>query len=249
MFDGNFRGSVDKVTTPIGRGLARLGVSADGLTVVGVTISAGAAIAIGSGRLWLGLGLVIASALPDLFDGAVAKVSGTQSIRGAFFDSVADRISDSLVLGGVAWYLIDIYGGRIALLPFAVLGISQLLSYMRAKAEISGFDAKGGIMERAERVVALCIGLAFSHLLVAVLWVMLALTILTALQRFGKVWHQATNESPVLVARREELRRWTRRWHLGSAEADEADERKRRSWREWAAQQRQHRRHMRRTPR
>jgi CDP-diacylglycerol--glycerol-3-phosphate 3-phosphatidyltransferase len=76
-------------------------------------------------------------------------------------------------------------------LPFAVLAVSNLVSYERAKAESLGFAAKGGLMERAERIIALCIGLAFPVVLVPVLWVMLGLTSLTAVQRFIKVWRQA----------------------------------------------------------
>jgi CDP-diacylglycerol--glycerol-3-phosphate 3-phosphatidyltransferase len=113
-------------------------------------------------------------------------------VRGAFFDSVADRVTDGLVLGGVAWYLQSRHHGMIVLLPMAVLGASLLISYERAKAESLGFDAKGGLMERAERVIVLCLGLLLNFLLVPLLWVMLALTLVTAVQRFVKVWRQAT---------------------------------------------------------
>jgi CDP-diacylglycerol--glycerol-3-phosphate 3-phosphatidyltransferase len=82
------------------------------------------------------------------------------------------------------------------LLPMAVLGVSSLISYERAKAELLGYDAKGGLMERAERMVVLGFGLCFQTLLVPVLWVMLALTSLTAVQRFFKVWRQATADVP-----------------------------------------------------
>ncbi|HMC43289.1 MAG TPA: hypothetical protein VKI20_09795, partial [Acidimicrobiales bacterium] len=68
---------------------------------------------------------------------------------------------------------------------------SFLVSYERARAEGLGFSAKGGLMERGERVFAIGVGLAFSFLLVPVLWVMLALTAVTAVQRFVKVWRQA----------------------------------------------------------
>ena len=113
----------------------------------------------------------------------------------------------------VAWYLLDHHPGHIALLPVAVLGASMLVSYERAKAESLGFEAKGGLMERAERVVVLCAGLAFSFLLIPLLWLMLALTAATAVQRFVKVWRQANaagrrpppQERPVL-ARRSGLR-------------------------------------------
>ena len=60
--------------------------------------------------------LVICAALPDLLDGALAKASNNASQRGAFFDSVADRVTDMLLLGGVAWYLASAHGGHAALL-------------------------------------------------------------------------------------------------------------------------------------
>lgn len=187
---------MEKGLKPIGSGLRRSGIAADHLTGLGLVLAGACAVAIGSGRLGLGLGLLIAAALPDMLDGAVAKASGTASPRGAFFDSVADRVSDSLVLGGIAWYLVGAEGGHSPILPFAVLGASTLISYERAKAEALGYSARGGLMERAERIIALCVGLAFSDLLVPILWVMLALTIVTAVQRFVKVWRQATAPRP-----------------------------------------------------
>ena len=148
--------------------------------------------AIATGRLGLGLGLLIGSAVPDLLDGALAKASGRASVRGAFFDSVCDRVTDTLILGAFCWYLLDTHRGHIALLPVAVLGASLVVSYERAKAESLGFTAKGGIMERAERIVVLCAALAFSFVMIPLLWLMLVLTLVTAGQRFAMVWRQAS---------------------------------------------------------
>ncbi|NEU35889.1 CDP-alcohol phosphatidyltransferase family protein, partial [bacterium LRH843] len=78
----------------------------DQLTLGGLVVAALAALAIGAGMMITGLILVIAAALPDLFDGALAKASGTSSQRGAFFDSTMDRITDALLFGGIAWYLV-----------------------------------------------------------------------------------------------------------------------------------------------
>jgi CDP-diacylglycerol--glycerol-3-phosphate 3-phosphatidyltransferase len=192
VFDGRFRSGVDRAVKPIGTLLRRTGLSPDHLTTFGLLLAVPTAWAIGSGRLGLGLGLLIGSAVPDLLDGALAKASGQSSVRGAFFDSVCDRVSDTLVLGGMAWYLLDHHRGHVALLPMAVLGASFMVSYVRAKAESLGFEAKGGLMERAERVVVLCAGLAFSFLLIPLLWLMLGLTVITAGQRFVKVWRHAT---------------------------------------------------------
>jgi CDP-diacylglycerol--glycerol-3-phosphate 3-phosphatidyltransferase len=200
MFDGSFRGPVDKVVKPIGNALRRTGLTPDHLTVIGLLVGIAAAVAVGSGRLLLGLVLVILAALPDLLDGALAKASGAASQRGAFFDSTVDRITDAFLLGGIAWYLASTESPHMALLPYAVMAVSSIISYQRAKAESLGIDAKGGLMERAERIVAICIGLLFSQLLVPILWIMLVLTSITAIQRFVKVWRQAA-VAPVTAAR------------------------------------------------
>ncbi|MEM9035011.1 MAG: CDP-alcohol phosphatidyltransferase family protein [Actinomycetota bacterium] len=206
MFDGHLRNGVDQVVRPIGRSIQRLGVTADHLTVAGMVISVGTAVAIANGQLRLGLLLLILSALPDLFDGAVAKAAGTASRRGAFFDSTADRVTDAFLLGGIAWYLADTEGQQMAVLPFAVMAVASVISYMRAKAESLGFDAKGGLMERAERIIVLAVGLAFESLLVPILWVLLVLSGITMVQRFVKVWRQASDEVP-LPPRAQERRR------------------------------------------
>jgi CDP-diacylglycerol--glycerol-3-phosphate 3-phosphatidyltransferase len=107
-------------------------------------------------------------------------------------------VSDALILGGVAWYLVSTHPGHLVLLPFAVLGASTLVSYQRAKAESLGISAKGGLMERAERMILLGIGFLSPVLLVPVLWIMLGLTLVTAVGRFAKVWRLA--EAPVTVS-------------------------------------------------
>jgi len=185
---------------PIGDGLRRTGLTPDQLTIAGLVLAVAAAVVIAMGGLRGGLVLVILAALPDLLDGALAKASNNSSQRGAFFDSVADRVTDMLLLGGVAWYLASEYGSHAGLLPFAVMGLSALISYQRAKAESLGLTAKGGLMERAERVILLCIGLLFDSLLVPILWLMLVLTAFTAVQRFVGVWNQAV-AAPVVLER------------------------------------------------
>ncbi|HEX8803215.1 MAG TPA: CDP-alcohol phosphatidyltransferase family protein [Acidimicrobiales bacterium] len=192
MFDGRWRSTFETGLRPIGAQLRRTGITANHLTTTGLVMAVAAAVAIANGALRGGLLLLVLTAVPDVLDGAVAKASGTASPRGAFFDSVIDRISDALLLGGVAWYLASTESSRVALLPFAVAAASMLVSYERARAESLGFDARGGLMERAERLIFLSFGLLFESLLVPVLWVMLLLTMFTAAQRFARVWAQAS---------------------------------------------------------
>jgi CDP-diacylglycerol--glycerol-3-phosphate 3-phosphatidyltransferase len=213
MFDGRWRSSFEKGMRPLGAQIRRTGITANHLTVTGLVMAVAAAVTIANGWLRAGLLLLVLTAVPDVLDGAVAKASGTASPRGAFFDSVVDRVSDALLLGGVAWYLASTQPGRIAVLPFAVMAASMLISYERAKAEALGFDARGGLMERAERLGFLAFGLLFESLLVPVLWVMLALTVFTAGQRFVTVWRQASAPQVQPLAARWRSRRVARSTH------------------------------------
>ncbi len=190
--DGNWRNVVDRSLSPIGKNLHRAGVTADVVTIIGILMAVAAAVSIALGSLRLGFVLLVMTGISDALDGPVAKASGAVSLRGAFFDSVSDRITDALLLGGIAWFLISDELGYTVMLPIAVMFVSLLISYQRAKAESLGLEAKGGLMERAERFIILAIGLLFSEALIVILWIMLVLSFFTAVQRFVKVWKQAS---------------------------------------------------------
>lgn len=201
MLDRRWRHGVERGLGPFGRGLRRLGVPADALTVFGLLASVATAVLIGSGHFaWAVVGVIVAG-VSDLLDGAIARGSGQASPRGAFFDSVTDRVSDALLLGGVAWYLVGTASPYNAILALGVMACSMLVSYERARAEALGLDARGGLMERAERFVFLAVALAFK-ILVPVLWVMLVLTAATAVFRFVLVYRQAAHP-PRVHTRRE----------------------------------------------
>ena len=228
MFDGHLRAPVERAVKPIGDRLRRTRLTPDHLTVVGLVVALGAAVAIGLGWHALGLLLVILAALPDLLDGALAKASNTSSQRGAFFDSVVDRVTDGLLFGGVAWYFASEESAHMAILPMAVALMSGVISYERAKAESLGLSAKGGLMERAERIILLCLGLLFPVILVPIMWIMLFLVTMTAVQRFVKEWRQAA-VAPVTAARIEKrrTRRQSRRTARQSRRAEFLRERRR----------------------
>ena len=194
MLDGRWRASVERGLEPVGKSLKRAGINADVLTVIGLAFAVGTAFLIASGHLVLAVFGVIATGVPDILDGTVARHSGRAGPRGAFLDSVSDRVADAVLFGGVAWFLVG-EGAYLPLLALAAAALSMLISYERAKAESLGFTANGGIMERAERMVLLAIGLAFG-ILVPVMWVMVVLLGITAVHRFVKVWRQASPERP-----------------------------------------------------
>lgn len=215
MLDGQFRKQIDTWVQPVGRSAKRAGVSADVITAIGVVMAVACAVAIGFGNLPLGLLLLVLTGVPDLIDGAIAKASGTAHARGAFFDSVTDRLSDALIFGGVAWYFTTVSDGVLPLLPFAVFASASLVSYIRAKADALGFNAHVGIIERAERFILLGFGLLFAGTLPWVLGLMLVLNMVTAAQRFVAVWRQASATKPPVV------RQQRRRRSVGESSAAE----------------------------
>jgi CDP-diacylglycerol--glycerol-3-phosphate 3-phosphatidyltransferase len=223
MFDGRWRGAVDRSTGPVGKLLVRWGITADVLTASGLVFAVGTAVAVASGHLLLGIPLLALTGFHDLLDGPVAKAAGTASARGAFFDSVTDRVADAVLMGGVAWYLVSVREGELALLPLAILAASSLVSYERAKAEALGLTAaRGGLMERAERMILLGAGFLAPWLLVPVLWILLGLTVLTAIGRFARVWRAA--EGPARAVSQAAAEPAAPRWRKGRVES---------RWRAW----------------
>ena len=114
MFDGHWRSPIERGLAPIGESLRNAGITADVITIIGIAMAGGAAVAIGTGNLRLGLLLLILTGVPDALDGAVAKASGLSSKRGAFFDSVSDRLTDALLFGGIAWHFASTRPGHLA---------------------------------------------------------------------------------------------------------------------------------------
>ena len=220
MFDGRWRTSVDRTTGPVGEALHRHGITADVLTATGLVSATATAALVATGHLHLAIIFLILTGLHDLLDGPVAKAAGTASVRGAFFDSVTDRVADAVLMFGCAWYLLSRGEGHLALLPMAILAVTALISYERAKAESLGLEARGGLMERGERMFLLGVAFLSSVIFVPVLWVMLVLVSFTAIARFVKVWNAASGRDRVIARRIEAWRegrvdsRW-RAWREG----------------------------------
>ncbi len=141
----------------VGVVLGRIGISANLLTGMSLVLAAVAAVAAAAGLFgWAAL-LVIASGVLDVFDGVVARATGTATPFGALLDSTADRLSDGLPLLGIAlFYAGD--GGYAALPVVAMLG-GFTVSYVRARAESLGARLPSLFMRRAERVILLVLSL------------------------------------------------------------------------------------------
>lgn len=196
MLDRKLRATWNRVMIPVGNVVAKSRLSPNALTGLGLVIQAGSAWAILQGRLLLAAVIALVAAVFDLLDGAVARSQDRESPFGALVDSTSDRLADMLFFLPLMW----LYGvspdvaGRenraIAALAIAALVFSFLVSYVKARAEGLGFDAKVGFAERAERVAIVILGLAFDQLLVALAVLTLASAI-TFVQRVVHVRKQA----------------------------------------------------------
>ena len=167
---------------PVVRVLVALGITPNMITVAGLLGSVGAAVAIANEQLVLGGILVLVFGGLDLFDGAVARATGGAAPFGALFDSVLDRLSEAVVLGGILVYELERGNEEETILAFAAVVGSILVSYVRARAEGLDVSMTSGLFTRPERVVltgaALILGL-----LRPALWILAVITLITVAQR------------------------------------------------------------------
>ncbi|OFW64631.1 MAG: hypothetical protein A2Y74_01985 [Actinobacteria bacterium RBG_13_63_9] len=174
---------------PILSALQWLRITPNQISTVGLVLNVGAAaLVLFDHLIYAGIVFLVAGCF-DLLDGALARRAGKVTPFGAFLDSTLDRVSEGFILAAIAYRLAE--QGRnidVALVVLALLG-SVLVSYTRARAESLGVECKVGLMSRPERVVLIAIGLFFD-VLPYVVYVMLALTVLTVIQRVVHTYRQ-----------------------------------------------------------
>jgi CDP-diacylglycerol--glycerol-3-phosphate 3-phosphatidyltransferase len=144
----------------------RLGISPDAVTLVGTLgVSAGALAFFPRGELLTGVLVITAFVFSDLVDGAMARATGRSSKFGAFFDSTLDRVGDGAIFGGLVLYFAGPGDNYLYLcLTLYCLVMGAVTSYARARAESLGMEAKGGLAERADRLVAILVMTGLSDL-------------------------------------------------------------------------------------
>ena len=174
-------------TEPIAKMLIFFRLNANLITFLGTVICITSAYFVTEGK-FITAGLIFfGGSILDLFDGAVARLSGTASRFGAYFDSLMDRIGESVLLMGLLIYCTrngDDFG---AYLTFGTLAISLLVSYSRARAEGIKVEGDVGLLGRPERVIVLTLGL-LTGLYAYALDIIIDLGALTIAQRFFHVW-------------------------------------------------------------
>jgi CDP-diacylglycerol--glycerol-3-phosphate 3-phosphatidyltransferase len=152
------------------------------LTLIGVIINVAAAWALGFGRFMLAFVIMLVANIFDFIDGKVAHQLQLQSEFGAFWDSTLDRFSDLALLTGLIFLYSKLGRSDYVMIAALALIFSIMTSYARARAESLVTKCKVGFMERPERIVLFMIG-ALTNRMAAVLWVILALSILAVANR------------------------------------------------------------------
>ena len=179
MLSRKYKSAFGVYLQPVNLALHRLRVSPDHITLAGIVFGGLSGLAFARSRLLLAGTFLILSGVSDMLDGALARACGEGTRFGSFIDSVADRFTEAMIFTGIAWHVRD---KPELLLVIAALAGSFLVSYTKARAEALGVSCEVGLMERPERIILLVAG-ALLGLLVPALWVLAALTMLTAGQR------------------------------------------------------------------
>src|SRR3954464_4349378 len=181
----------------------RLGISPDAVTLVGTAgVAAGALIFFPQGYLLGGVLFISAFIFSDLIDGAMGRKTGRTSTFGAFFDSTLDRIGDGAIFGGLVLYFAGPGDNYLYLcLTLYCLVMGAVTSYARARAESLGMDAKGGLAERADRIVAILVMTGLGDLfnlpilMEVTIWALALANTETVVRRILMVRKQALAES------------------------------------------------------
>jgi CDP-diacylglycerol--glycerol-3-phosphate 3-phosphatidyltransferase/CDP-diacylglycerol--inositol 3-phosphatidyltransferase len=198
-----FRAFWTRIWSPVAHLLIKLGVTPNMVTLFGTLgVSAAALWFFPRGQLLTGVLVITAFVFSDLMDGYMARLTGKTTKFGAFWDSTLDRLGDAAIFGGLALYFAgDHYEGDYGFLYLCVtlwcLVMGSVTSYARARAESLGMDAKGGIAERADRLVSILVmtglGAIFDLpiLMYVTLWALAAASTYTVGFRVVKVYRQA----------------------------------------------------------
>jgi len=178
---------------PLVKTIAKTPITPNGLTWTGLFIAIIAAVLVATGHLFAAGWVVAFAGLFDMLDGSLARLKNQSTKFGSVLDSTLDRVGEAVVLVGLTIFYLQnpsLYG---MIATGLTLIASQLVSYIRARAEAINVNCEVGVFTRPERVVILSLGLLFSRfnpVLFIALGLMALLSWITAGQRLFYVWQK-----------------------------------------------------------
>jgi CDP-diacylglycerol---glycerol-3-phosphate 3-phosphatidyltransferase len=191
------RAAYTKLSRPVAKAALRAGFTPDSITIVGTAGTVIAALTLFPiGQMWWGAFAVCIFVLADMLDGAMARERGGGTRFGAVLDATCDRIGDGAVFAGLLWWAaFGLKSAPLVVATLICLVTSQVISYIKARAEASGLRGGGGLIERQERLSIVLAGtglsgVPFLHmpwLLHLAMWVLAVASVVTLLQRLHTV--------------------------------------------------------------
>ncbi len=205
------RGAIKKIFEPIALAMGRLGLTPNGLTLIGFGITAVGAILVGF-QAWIVGGIIVfVGGVFDMFDGTLARATGQASPFGAFMDSTFDKAGEILVFLGCIAALSNTDVGTVpVLVAAAAMGASIMVSYTRAKSDALGYSsgmglAAVGIMPREIRLVIISLGIVLTGTSIGTsavefaLGIVLVGAVITVIQRTLHVRSQAKSAAQTQI--------------------------------------------------
>lgn len=192
------RAPIRPVVEPVATALLRIGISPNAVTLVGTVVSVLLAVVlIPTGHLFAAAVAIAIFTAFDLLDGTMARLQGQGTKFGATLDASCDRITDAALFGAIAYWVVYGHGADSVLLVLTLvtMGSSQVISYVKARAEASGLKVNGGLVERAERLIIGLVGvglqgLGVEYALYVAMWLLALGSVFTVVQRLLMVAKQ-----------------------------------------------------------
>lgn len=187
------RAAFARITNPVARAALRIGLTPDAVTIIGTAASVAAAVTLfPMGKLFIGGCVVWFFVVFDMLDGAMARERGGGTRFGAVLDATCDRISDGAVFCGLLWWIaFHMHDRPLVVATLICLVTSQVISYIKARAEASGLRGDGGLIERPERLIIVLTGagvsdwpfVAWPPALPVAMWLLAVTSLITVGQR------------------------------------------------------------------
>ena len=191
------RAAYARVSRPLARAALRTGLTPDSVTILGTAGTVIAALTLFPiGQLWWGAFAVFVFVLADMLDGAMARERGYSTPYGGVLDATCDRIADGAVFCGLLWWAaFAAPSAPLVVATMICLVTSQVISYVKARAEANGLSGDGGLIERPERLIVVLVGAGLSgvHFLHApwlvhvAMWLLAVASLVTLGQRLHSV--------------------------------------------------------------
>jgi len=201
------RAAYAKLSRPVAKASLRMGLTPDGITVIGTAGTVVAALTLfPMGQLWWGAFSVFVFVLADMLDGAMARERGFSTPFGGVLDATCDRIADGAIFCGLLWWAtFGIHSASLTVATMISLVTSQVISYVKARAEANGLKGDGGLIERPERLIIGLTsiglsGLGVPYILPIGMWGLAAGSAFTLWQRMRAVYLDAAAKTASAAA-------------------------------------------------